>query len=220
MPACDECNRGTSTADLTVGVISRWNYNSGTQEQSDHARLAARVRSQAPELLEEWTSLESGKKASARLHLVKHGVSVPHDAGLLTVGPLTVRQLNLFAHKAVLGLHFEHFRTSLTDAGRFCAFWRSKEDFARGIPSMLFDMLPNYGTLLQGRWNERETFEYRHAINAAEGLFGCLARFRHGYFVCGFTATDAAKLPADDADWVKPSELLSLVDSPRFLKRR
>jgi hypothetical protein len=222
MPACDECNRGTSTADLTVAMVSRWNYESGPLERSDHTKLSARVRRQAPELLQEWTSLgnDLAKRARARRHLVKSGVPVPHDASLVTTGPLTVRQLNLFAHKVILALYFEHFQHPLSDAGRFCAFWRSKEDFARGgIPPMLLDMFPDYGTLAQGRWNERETFEYRHAINPDGGLFGCFARFRRGFFVLGFAAANAAVLPPDDEDWIKPSELLAVPDNPRFATR-
>jgi hypothetical protein len=47
MPACTQCNSGTSTADLTVAVVSRWSYDSGPQEISDHRKLVARVRKQA-----------------------------------------------------------------------------------------------------------------------------------------------------------------------------
>src|SRR5215470_2871174 len=57
MPACDECNRDTSTADLVAAVISRWNYLSSQQENRDHQRLIPQVRRQAPGLIEEWTSI-------------------------------------------------------------------------------------------------------------------------------------------------------------------
>jgi hypothetical protein len=80
-------------------------------------------------------------------------------------------------------------------------------------------MLPDYGTLAQGKWNERETFEYRHARNAAEGLFGCFAKLRRGLFVSGFAVTDGNVLPSHEKDWVTPSELLTMLDSPRFQKK-
>jgi hypothetical protein len=220
MPACAICNGGTSTADLTAAMVSRWDYYSNPREQADHARLAARVRRQAPELIADWTSLDEAEWGKARLHLVNHGVAVPADAGIATIGPLTIRQLNLFAHKVVLALYFEHFRRPLSNTGRVCAFWRTKEDFARdGIPKIFFELLPDYATLVQGQWNEHETFEYRHARNVEEGLFGCFARFRRGLFVFGFAAADATVLPPDDVDWIKPSDLLSLLDSPRFRKK-
>jgi hypothetical protein len=222
MPACDECNKGTSTSDLAVSLASRWSADMPSpQAQLDHARLAARIKKQAPEMVTEWTGSTPAQEAQARLHLIKHGVNVPVSAELATVGPLTIRQFNLFAHKAVLALYFEHLRRPLTDAGCFWATWRTKEDFAReGIPPIFFEMLPNYGTLVQGRWNEQKTFEYRHAVNLQERLFGCLARFRRGFYAFGFAAGDTTVLPPNDMDWVRPSELLSLVGSAHFSKRR
>jgi hypothetical protein len=70
----------------------------------------------------------------------------------------------IFAHKAVLALYFEHFRHPLPITGGVSAFWKTKEDFApEGIPQFLLDIMPGYRTLMQGRWNEQKTFEYRHA---------------------------------------------------------
>jgi hypothetical protein len=220
MPACKECNGGTSTADLTAAIVSRWVYDSAPQESADHTRLAAQVRKQAPELIAEWTKLDTEQRKEARLHLIKHGVHVPLDAGLASIGPVTIRQLNLFAHKAVLALYFEHFRQPLPNAGRICAYWKTKEDFARdGIPPVVLDMLPGYGTLMQGKWNERETFEYRHAMNIQNGLSGCLARLRRGLFVTGFAVAEKGALPSNETDWVIPCELLASLDTPRFQKK-
>ena len=105
-------------------------------------------------------------------------------------------------------------------AGAYCAFWKTKEDFAQhGIPEFLLKLLPKYATLEQGRWNTREVFEYRHAINPDDGIFGFLARLRRGLFVSGFVVRDATLLPSRDPDWQTPCDLLTLVDSPRFLKK-
>ena len=145
MPACDDCNRGTSAADLVSAIVSRWNYS---QSSSDHAKLVQAVRHNYPELIAEWTKLDSGGRLSARLNLQKHGVYVPPDAGLATIGPLTIQYLNLFAHKVVLALYFEHFRKNVPRSGGVSAFWRSKEDFAKaGIPQVLLNMMKRYGTL-------------------------------------------------------------------------
>jgi hypothetical protein len=222
MPACIECNKGTSTADLTVAMASRWAYDNSLQEQADHRMLARRVKRQAPELVEEWTTSDPVQRAKARLRLVDQGMDVPEDAGLLSIGPLTIRQLNLFAHKAVLALYFEHVRQPVPNTGRVYATWRTKEDFSKeGIPRILLDMLPNHGTLTQGKWDERKTFEYRHDTNAAEGLFGCFVKLRRSLFISGFAVADASVLPVDEpsADWVIPSQLLALLDSPRFRKK-
>ena len=81
--------------------------------------------------------------------------------------------------------------------GKACAaYWRTKEDFARdGVPKIFFDMFPNYGTISQGGWDERKTFEYLYATGTEEGVFGCLARFHQGFFAYGFTVDDAGVLP-------------------------
>src|SRR5262249_26191512 len=145
---------------------------------------------QAPLLRDEWISIADDPEASrrAREHLVRHGVSVPAGASIATIGPETVGQLNLFAHKVVLAIYFHHFRRGLPLEGRVFASWRTKEDFARdGIPQIFFDVFGSYGAIAQGKWDERKTFEYRFPSKTRDGLFGCLARFRRGFFVWGFT---------------------------------
>jgi hypothetical protein len=221
MPACDECNRGTSTADLVAAIVARWNYNSDEVEPNDHHRLVARVRAQHKELFEEWSGMNAIDRIRARQHLKKYGVPVPPDAGMVQVGPHTIRQLNLFAHKTVLALYFEQFRTPLAATGAISAYWRTKEDFARGgIPAALLEMMHRYGTLEQGKWNTKETFEYRFNLNPDDRIFMCLARFRGGLFTCGFAINDATSLPQDDIEWIKPPALLRMLDTEQFAKKR
>lgn len=217
MPACETCNDGTRTADLTASIVSRWGY--GPQLNGDHSRLANRVRKQAPKLVDEWTTPIN--EVEARRHLKAHGVPVPEVAAFLTVGPHTIRQLNLFAYKVVLCLHFEHFKRSLSNDGRVAAFWRSKEDFAKeGIPKDLLEMMHHYGTLEQGKWSVREAFEYRYSLNEQDGLFACLARFRENLFVSGFTAPlEATKRVGFDEAWIRPCDLLDAVNTDAFARK-
>ena len=222
MPACSECNRGTSTADLAASIISRWDYLSNHQQDADHRKLIEQARRQAPDPLKEWTELgDPDEREQARRHLRNNGVSVPRDAGVVTIGPRTICQLNLFAHKAVLALHFEHYRQILPVTGRVSAYWKTKEDFAKGgVPAPLLKLLPKYGTLVQGRWNEHQTFEYRYDTSAAHDLFGCLVKLRRGLFVAGFTVTDASVIePDDDIGWIIPDDPSILVADPRFQKK-
>jgi hypothetical protein len=151
MPACGECNSGTSTADLVAAIMSRWSAKNTRQELEDQTRLSARLRKQAPELVQEWTSIDLKQRIRARLHLRSNGVPIPDDAGMMAIGEHSIRQLNLFSHKVALALYFEHFHRPLVAPGAYCAFWRSKEDFAKdGIPPALLEIMPQYATLTQG----------------------------------------------------------------------
>lgn len=222
MPACSECNGGTSTSDLIAAIICRWNYYADAQELSDGSRLVARLRKQCPEVIEEWTKHDLHRRERGRRHLLKHGVPVPPDAGLVTIGKISIRHLNLFAYKVALGLYFNHFQMPLPNTGLVCAIWRTKEDFAKsGVPTELLDIFPKYSTLQQGKWDTRKDFEYRFDLNNGEGLFGCLARFRTGLYITGFAVRDAQVLPAEEknSDWIKPIELLSILDRPEFERR-
>lgn len=221
MPACKECNKGTSTSDLTVSLMSRWGEDISHQSRADHSKLTAQANIQAPELVQEWLTGDTPyHQLRARAHLERHGVRPPPDASFVTVGPLTIRQLNIFSHKATLALYFEHFKQPLSNEGRIQAIWSTKEDFHKGIPPNLLNLMGKYGTLVQGRWNASETFEYRYDLNATEGLFGCFARFRYGLFVLGFGVTNAQTL-ADNQDldgkWIAPRDLLG--GNPHFNKR-
>jgi hypothetical protein len=218
MPACGECNRQTSTADLVASVISRWGFNLSVLS-TDHPRLAAQMARQAPDILREW--MRPIDRAEARQHLEDYGVSVPHGAAFVTVGPLTIAQLNAFAHKVVLGLYFEHFRKFVPNGGRIFAMWRTKEDFAQGgIPPQLLQMMRQYGTLEQGKWNTVEIFEYRYELNPADGVFACLARLRGGLYVTGFAVSDFAVIAGDTSyGWIKPEDLLKMMHDPAFQKR-
>jgi hypothetical protein len=208
MPACDECNRGTSTADLVAAIVSRWNYNSGHVEQEDHAKLVRQVRTHHPDIFAEWSKeMNLSERLEAVSHLGNYGIDVPEDAGLITFGQATIRQLNLFSHKAVLALYFEHFKSVLLDHGRVAAYWRTKEDFHGGAPPELLNLMQRYGTLEQGRWNTNEIFEYRFEVDEKEGLFICLARLRGGLYVSGFAVSDALileKRGANEFGWIQP----------------
>jgi hypothetical protein len=222
MPACDQCNRSTSLADLTTSVISRWSYPENPKAREDHRKLVKAVRENHPELADEWAAVANPiDQLRSRFHLENQGVPVPPEARMVSIGPLTIRNLNLFAHKATLALYFEHFRRPLPNTGCLCAFWRTKEDVAAaGVPKIVLDIMTRYATLEQGAWNERDTFEYRYELNQDNGLFAFMAKLRNTLYVIGFAATDSGVIPEHDKhDWMRPQDLLDILDDPKFLKR-
>jgi hypothetical protein len=217
MPACEVCNRGTSNSDQTASVISRWELVPTEQQRKDHRRLVNGLRTSMPELIAEWTAPNPSNALATRKYLAKHGVAVPPDARMATVGPITIRLINLFAHKVALGLYFEHFRKPLPNTGRVCAIWRTKEDHAgRQLPPAPLAMMDRYATLAQGVWNTSEVFEYRYQYDESAGLFICLANIRSGnMLIWGFAVVDGDAMPAEEAkDWMRPVDVLSLQNDP------
>jgi hypothetical protein len=219
MPACNECNNGTSTADLVASIISRWNYNANHQELMDGSRLVARLRKQCPEVIDEWTKHDRVGRERGRQHLQKNGVPVPTNASIVSIGKISIRHLNLFAYKVTLGLYFNHFQMLLPNSGLVSAIWRTKEDFAKsGVPKELLEIFPKYAALQQGRWDTSKDFEYRFDLNETDGFFGCMARFRTSLYITGFAFKDADALPAEmkSNDWIRPIELLTILDRAEF----
>lgn len=222
VPACAQCNSGTKTSDLVVSIVSRWRFGDDSRELVDHRHLVARLRQQDPSIIDEWVGRAAIEQAKARKYLLEQGIPLREEGGLVSIGPKTIRQLNLFAHKLTLGLYFHHFKAFAPPECLLSAHWRTKEDYVIGaIPKELIDMFPDHAALQQGKWNTREQFEYRSATNMKDGLFGCLARLRTGLFVVGFALRDGT-MPADDNshDWIRPPDLLRILERPEFERRR
>jgi hypothetical protein len=220
VPACTECNNGTTTSDLVASLVARWNYSSGDTEVADHGRLARQLRNQAPEIVAEWTKLDPFERMGAKLHLYEHGIVLPPDAGIATIGPKTIPYLNLFAHKLTLGLYFCKLDRLLSNDGVVEAYWRTKEDFlVDGIPAELLELFPKHDFLKQGGWSAQEAFEYRYSTNKTDGLFGCFARCRSGLFVVGLAAADAASIAGIGNNWIRPVDVLGILENPEYQKR-
>jgi hypothetical protein len=205
-----------------MSIVSRWAYADGTpQEHEDHRKLVDQLKRQAPELIDEWKRIARSRETEqARAHLRNAGVPVPLDAHTVGLGPLTITELNIFAHKATLALYFEHFRTPMPAEGKLFSVWRTKEDIlAHGVPNFLLNLLPLYATMTQGAWDESKTFEYRHDLNREAGLFGCLVRLRR-FFVAGFAVANSALLPIEETDWTGVLPFSTLRADPKFRAKR
>jgi hypothetical protein len=207
---------------LVVSLISRWGFEQTPYIEADHAKLINQIRIQAPDVLLEWEkAFTPDMQRRGRRHLRRHGVNLSLGTALVTIGPRTIRHLNVFAHKVALALYFEHFKRPLSNNGCVQAFWRTKEDFHQGVPLELINMMGQHNKLVQGRWDTGSTFEYKFDTNKDEGLFGCFVRFRHGLYVLGFALESRDTLSANkellDGGWLAPRELLST--NPQFSKR-
>lgn len=112
VPACQPCNDISRSADLIVGIASRWSFSDLNEiEAQDHKRLARRLSTQAPQIASEWLSASRRiMQKRARRHLQQQGVPVTHEEGYVTLGPQTIPHLHLFAHKLTIAIHFDQTR--------------------------------------------------------------------------------------------------------------
>lgn len=221
LPACQKCNALGRTADLVASIVARWAYNLDEIEARDHARLAARLRTQALAIVKEMTSMAPEEKKEARQTLIDAGVHVPNPAGLVAIGPLTIKQLNLFAHRVAAAIYFAKLGTGVGADGLVWASWRTKEDLQiAGLPQEFLQMLPKTDFLKQGEWSTQDTFEYRYQINDVDQLLGVVARFRRALFVIGLCVGPKNREHfANDKDWISPATLDRIVIDQNYEKR-
>lgn len=181
VPACKPCNDLSRTADLVTAIVARWSFSELERaEAADHKKLTRRLKYQAPGIVDEWLEMSSGtQQKRARRHLQNEGISVPYEGNLVSIGPQTIPQLNLFAHKLTLAMYFDETRQSLPVNGLVSANMFTKEDVeVYGIPYELKKYLGDSKSLSQGDWDTRLQFEFRTAMSDDCNAFQVLARLR------------------------------------------
>lgn len=218
IPSCNECNNSTSLSDLVTAIVSRWHFHDGEKATGDHQKLTRLLIKRRPDIRDEWLSLSDAKALKARRHLQKQGVNLPSDGGIVTIGPLTIEQLNIFSHKFVCGLFFDKIGTSIPSTGGLTATFRTKEDFYKEcIPPDFLRLLPKFGALIQGKWDTKEQFSYRFDANREDKLLGCIAQLRSSLFIIGFAVGDMGQIPEEErSEYINPRMILN--QNARFHK--
>lgn len=219
MPSCRNCNNKTSTADLVAAIMTRWDVPPTDAEIRDTIKLNPQISLQAPEIVSEWLEPLGSGLQSAK-HLEMQGVQVPLGAKVIAYGPETIRQLNVFSHKVVLGLYFENTKDVLPPDGAVFSYWRTKEDSQiHQIPKSFTDLLPKFATLRQGNWAVQSTFNYRYNISTCKNLFSCVVNIRGRFSIVGCVVRDISMLP-DKTGWARPNTPENLLQDHVFCERR
>jgi hypothetical protein len=220
VPACRVCNNVTSTGDLLVSLIARWEFEelSGIQS-SDHAKLAAQLRRQAPDVLCEWLSAGAIERKRVRRTFESRGMALPNQA-YSKLSSKTWPHLHLFAHKLTLGLYFERTKRCLSSPGAARAWVRLKEAVAlEGIPQEVLHLVGSPTPLVQGQWTTAGQFEWREAYNKEEGVYLHVSKLRAGSFIVGVVVEDIKSLgELDTSEWVQPGALSDILKMERLKK--
>jgi len=57
-------------------------------------------------------------------------------------------------------------------------------------------------------------------VNLNDGIFGCIAKFRRGFFAGGFTVIDPkVELEDEDGEWLHPCDPCDLLATDRFRRK-
>ncbi|MBS9477910.1 hypothetical protein [Ancylobacter radicis] len=220
IPACDDCNRGSSTADLVIALMSRWSINPTGHEDLDHTHLSRRLSKQAPEIITELTRFDGGvQQKKARRHLESQGVTVPPGFKAVSIGPKTIPYINQFCYKLSAGLYFHHINEILKTPGQIWIRWQTKEDLSASGPMHEFiSILPEYNSLSQGKWKTNEIFEYKLYAEKEKLIVAFAARLRSALYIYGI-ATGLPLSRDTSKRWVDAIDLNSIPTTERFSRR-
>jgi hypothetical protein len=197
-PCCEQCNGGTSHADLVASLLGRtYPDQTGTQGERDVRKLFEAVKNNIPGLLEEMF-IPPASQAIARRSIP----SIPAGGAVFRAnGPLVTKHMRTFAAKLGFAMHYEAFGERVPDKGAVFPMWFSNAQAARGeLPMEIIERLPPKQTLRQGRKEVSDQFEYSSLIVEDGRHSIAYAVFRNSCAIFAVTAVDESEVLAAGGD--------------------
>lgn len=211
--ACKICNNGAKHADLVAAWVGRFLPDPATKEQREEfPKLLRSINNNIPGLLQE---MKMGRGAE-KLAMRKLPIDV--DGGLLHVGPLVQKYMQVFSLKLGLALHREVSGNILPGAGGIAVRWFSNyEKFTGDFPDELTNFLGASKTLAAGKKHVSDQFQYAWEISENKEFAIYFASFRMSFAVFAALATDPRIIaPLEGKDGLKvhsPSDVKSLIQA-------
>jgi hypothetical protein len=206
--ACEECNKGTSGADIVAAFYSRLSQSENPEMLAEAIALRRKMKQVAPGVSEEFDgpSFTSWQKTSS-------GILRPMTA-IRIDGPLTKAYLTVFSAKLAMALYREHVGTPLPlDGGVRISFFLNAGLSHKAGDSML-EKLPLPGTLQQGSFVVPEQFAYRYNYDGKSIIAG-LAGFNSNLHILMVATSNPTfyDFPqfAKHLTFVRPGELRNLL---------
>lgn len=184
--ACEICNNGAKHADLVAAWVGRFYPDPKTDEQrGEIPKLLKAISNNIPGLLEE---MKMGRGAEK---LAKRKLPVEMDGGLLHVGPLLQKHMQVFSLKLGLALHHEVSGNILLETGGIAARWFSNyEKFTGNFPDQHAHFLGPTKTLVAGKKHVSDQFQYTWEIAESKEFGIYFASFRMSFAVFAAVAID------------------------------
>lgn len=211
-PACDDCNSGTSTADLVAGFMARLDMDTPDEVwQSDEylGRLRT-IRKRAPGVVDE---LVGPQRAKPVLYTSPGGV-LQRAVQINADGPIVQACLTVFTAKVAMALYAEVMGERLPDEGGAMTWFYLNAGLQQATAEKLLRLMPGGGTLKQGAFSVPDQFYYRHNFSMEHRVMMALMSFHRGLHVFTLTSAEPGRwgMPAHEVPhghFVRPGELYS-----------
>jgi hypothetical protein len=162
VPACERCNSASSGSDQIAALASLTmaSVQSEAIPKPYFQKIFQGVRNNQPDAITYLAGLESHPLYQSKLlHMRPYAYEVRVDERIWT------KYLNIWAAKQALALYYLATGQSITENGVVYVNWYTNHQLAGNrYPKDLIDLLGNYRTLSNGKFEVSEQFEYRFEL--------------------------------------------------------
>lgn len=184
-PACERCNKSTSTHELVAAWMAR--AYPDPKNEIDKKELQKIMRAIDKnrygifqEMIPSWQQRYDYDQFT---HQDK-----PKGGGALNVsGPLLNESIQKFGAKLCLALHYYHRKKIVPLEGGVAIRWYTNWEKITGkLPQEMMKIFTNVNTLSQGRWSVRDQFEYSFALPEDSNMSAFFTTFNQSFAVLGW----------------------------------
>lgn len=206
--ACEDCNKGTSGADIVAAFYARLSQNQNPEMLTEAIGLRRKMKQVAPGVSEEFDGPSFTRWQKPPGGILRQMTATRID------GPLTKAYLTAFCAKLAMALYREHVGVPLPlDGGVRIAFFLNAGLSQKSGDAML-EKLPLPGTLKQGSFTVPEQFTYRYNYDG-HSIVAALAGFNSNLHMLMMATSNPTfyDFPqfAKHLYFVRPGELRTLI---------
>lgn len=185
MPACQQCNNSTGSAEQIVALITRFASEDETGRwHNEFVEIMNAVRRNHPGLVE--SMMPSLRERRTFLKKRGYRLGIDATAAEFPLVKLSDQRITdaftLFGRKLASAIHFNYTQIIVPpDGWIFVRSYSNVELAEKGIPDNLLSDMSDITTLKQGDWHVVDQFVYRYVISHDGLLSKIIAGFRHGF---------------------------------------
>lgn len=190
-PACESCNRGTSTADLVACLMAHIApFDGAGHWRIDAARRFVRhLRREEPglaaELMRSDKATREWLRAPNGLFRETHRVNAD--------GPILKRHMDIFSAKLGMAIFYEHIGAPLPSNGAVCTTWFLNAGLTVVAAEAILSILPAHATLRQGTKVVSEQFAYRYNTDD-KTVVAALSGFHNNLHILTIATSEAENI--------------------------